>query len=91
MDYEDFKRRADAVRSRIGEACVRSGRKPDEVELLAVTKSHPVEAAVFAARYYGLPEPLGAEAFAELAERWRPFRTWAAVLIRLAGTRGTTI
>jgi DNA-3-methyladenine glycosylase II len=47
--------------------------------------------AGFAARYYGLPEPLGAAAFAELAERWRPFRTWAAVLIRLAGTRGTTI
>ena len=51
MDYEEFKRRADAVRSRIGEACVRSGRKAEEVELLAVTKSHPVEAAVFAARY----------------------------------------
>lgn len=47
--------------------------------------------AAFAARYYGLPEPLGADGFAELAERWRPFRTWAAVLIRLAGTRGTTI
>jgi DNA-3-methyladenine glycosylase II len=47
--------------------------------------------AGFAARYYGLPEPLGPEAFTHLAERWRPFRTWAAVLIRLAGTRGTTI
>lgn len=47
--------------------------------------------AAFAARYYGLSEPLSSEAFAELAQRWRPFRTWAAVLIRLAGTRGTTI
>jgi DNA-3-methyladenine glycosylase II len=47
--------------------------------------------AAFAARYYGRPEPLDGEAFAELAERWRPFRTWVAVLIRLAGTRGTTI
>jgi DNA-3-methyladenine glycosylase II len=47
--------------------------------------------AAFAARYYGLAEPLGVGAFAELAERWRPFRTWAAVLIRLAGGRGTTI
>lgn len=47
--------------------------------------------AASAARYYGLPEPLGAGGFAELAERWRPFRTWAAVLIRLAGTRGTPI
>jgi DNA-3-methyladenine glycosylase II len=47
--------------------------------------------AAFAAHYYGRPEPLDGKAFAELAERWRPFRTWAAVLIRLAGTRGTTI
>lgn len=48
-----------------------------------------------AARFYGLggvwtgsPD---AAAFAQLAERWRPFRTWATVLIRLAGDRGTTI
>lgn len=47
--------------------------------------------AAFAARYYGLPEPLDATAFAVLAERWRPFRTWATVLIRLAGGRGTTL
>jgi DNA-3-methyladenine glycosylase II len=47
--------------------------------------------AAFAAHYYGRAEPLDGEAFAELAERWRPFRTWAAVLIRLAGTRGTRI
>ena len=51
MDYEEFKRRADTVRSLIDEACARSGRKPQEVELLAVTKSHPPEAAAFAARY----------------------------------------
>ena len=24
-----------------------------------------------------------------IAESWRPFRTWATVLIRLAGDRGT--
>jgi pyridoxal phosphate enzyme (YggS family) len=51
MDYEEFKRRTDAVRARIAEACASCGRSPGEVELLAVTKSHPVEAAVFAARY----------------------------------------
>jgi PLP dependent protein len=51
MDYEEFKRRADAVRSRIAEACGRCGRSPDDVELLAVTKGHPVDAAMFAARY----------------------------------------
>ncbi len=41
--------------------------------------------------FYGLDGPPDAERFAQLAERWRPFRTWAAVLIRLAGDRGTTV
>ncbi len=43
-----------------------------------------------AARFYGLAETPTLEHFRELAERWRPFRTWAMVLIRLAGDRGTT-
>lgn len=43
------------------------------------------------ARYYGLDGPPGLEAFARLAEPWRPFRTWATVLIRLAGERGTEL
>jgi DNA-3-methyladenine glycosylase II len=41
------------------------------------------------ARFYGLDsEPSPAEITA-LADRWRPFRTWALVLIRVAGERGT--
>lgn len=40
-----------------------------------------------AARLYGLPEPLSPARFAELAEPWRPFRTWAAVLIRAVAGR----
>jgi DNA-3-methyladenine glycosylase II len=40
-------------------------------------------------RYYGLAKAPDPEQFAALAERWRPFRTWAMVLIRLAGDRGT--
>ena len=36
---------------------------------------------------YGIGEPLTAEQFAELAEPWRPFRTWATVLLRVAGDR----
>ncbi len=51
MDYLEFKQRADSVRERMREACARSGRDPGGVELLAVTKSHPVEAIEFAARY----------------------------------------
>jgi PLP dependent protein len=51
QDYEEFKIRADAVRTRIAQACARSGRIAGDVELLAVTKGHPAEAAEFAARY----------------------------------------
>jgi pyridoxal phosphate enzyme (YggS family) len=50
-DYDEFKHRADAVRSRIAQACGAAGRNPAEVELLAVTKSQPALAAEFAARY----------------------------------------
>lgn len=50
-DYDEFRRRADSIRSRIREACARSGRDPAGVELLAVTKSQPAAAAGYAARY----------------------------------------
>lgn len=36
------------------------------------------------ARYYGGEAP-GSERLAELAESWRPYRTWAAVALRRAG------
>ncbi len=39
------------------------------------------------ARLYGLPSPPDLAALASLAEPWRPFRTWAIVLVRLAGDR----
>jgi DNA-3-methyladenine glycosylase II len=42
-----------------------------------------------AARLYGHDQPPTLEWFTETAEAWRPFRTWAMVLIRLAGDRGT--
>src|SRR5581483_3905115 len=51
ITYEEFVRRADAVRHRIAAACAEAGRKPEEVELLAVTKTHPAAAAEHAARY----------------------------------------
>ncbi len=50
-EYEEFRIRADAVRARIAEACARAGRVAAEVELLAVTKSHPPAAVELAARY----------------------------------------
>ena len=51
IDYEEFARRADAIRARIEAACASAGRASAEVELLAVTKTHPAAAADFAARY----------------------------------------
>ena len=40
-----------------------------------------------AARFYELPQPPTLERFAQMAEAWRPFRTWCTVLIRLGGDR----
>ncbi|GAC1607226.1 MAG: hypothetical protein NVS4B10_22180 [Myxococcales bacterium] len=40
-----------------------------------------------AAHYYGLASPPTRTEFETLAENWRPFRTWACVLLRYAGTR----
>jgi DNA-3-methyladenine glycosylase II len=37
--------------------------------------------------YYGLPDEPDDGAVARIAEPWRPFRTWAAVLIRVSGDR----
>lgn len=37
--------------------------------------------------YYSLPEIPDDEAVRRIAEPWRPFRTWAAVLIRASGDR----
>ncbi len=54
IDYETFRQRADALQARMAEACRAAGRDPAQVRLLPVTKTHPPEAAMYAARY-GLP------------------------------------
>jgi DNA-3-methyladenine glycosylase II len=41
----------------------------------------------FVAHYYGLAAPVTPPELAAIAEGWRPFRTWAAVLARVAGDR----
>jgi PLP dependent protein len=51
IPFEEFARRASVLRTEIAAACVRAGRDPSEVELLAVTKTHPAAAAEYAARY----------------------------------------
>ncbi len=51
ISYEIFKNRAEALRDRMAAACVRAGRDPSSVELLAVTKTHPADAVDYAGRY----------------------------------------
>lgn len=43
-DKEELKQRLKSVRRRVARACERAGREPDEVCLIAVSKTHPVEA-----------------------------------------------
>jgi DNA-3-methyladenine glycosylase II len=39
----------------------------------------------YVAHFYGLPRAASAAELERIAEGWRPFRTWASVLIRVAG------
>jgi pyridoxal phosphate enzyme (YggS family) len=80
--YEEFVRRADVVRAQIATACAAAGRDPATVELLAVTKTHPVAAADYAARY-GL-RAVGENRVQEAAEK-RPLCTAPALQWELIG------
>ncbi len=50
VTYEDFQARYQAVLGRVTAACAKAGRPLASVRLLPVTKTHPVEAAQYAAR-----------------------------------------
>jgi DNA-3-methyladenine glycosylase II len=52
-----------------------------------LTLSEPRLPSYVAHLYQTRPVPATAEQIAALAEGWRPFRSWAAVLIRVAGDR----
>jgi pyridoxal phosphate enzyme (YggS family) len=51
INFNDFKTNTEQVLARIAEACRAAGRSPEEVELLAVTKTHPAEAAEYVGRF----------------------------------------
>ena len=51
ITFDDFKANTDQVLARIAEACKAAGRPANEVSLLAVTKTHPAEAAEYVARF----------------------------------------
>jgi DNA-3-methyladenine glycosylase II len=51
-----------------------------------IAREEPLALAMLA-QLYGLPAPATPEQFDEIAEAWRPWRTWAAVLVRAVGPR----
>jgi len=51
ISFNEFKTNTERVLAQIAEACLKVGRNPSEVELLAVTKTHPADAAEYAARF----------------------------------------
>jgi hypothetical protein len=51
ITFNEFTLRADKIRAEIGKVCASAGRDAGEVELMAVTKTHPATAADYAARY----------------------------------------
>jgi DNA-3-methyladenine glycosylase II len=52
----------------------------------ALTLGEP-RLADYLRHYYDLPEAPSGAVIERIAERWRPFRTWATVLFRVAGDR----
>ncbi|HTB64028.1 MAG TPA: YggS family pyridoxal phosphate-dependent enzyme [Opitutales bacterium] len=50
LTYDEFLRHLKQVRARVVAACAAAGRSPDSVRILAVTKTHPVEVALYAHR-----------------------------------------
>lgn len=50
ISFEHFCENCARVRERVAEACRLCGRNPDEVRILPVTKNHPVEAPLYAAK-----------------------------------------
>ena len=67
-----------ALRARIGDAARASGRGPEAVRLVAVTKSHPLEAleAALAAGLHDLGENRVEELEGKVAELGRDRATW---------------
>jgi DNA-3-methyladenine glycosylase II len=47
---------------------------------------------IYAARFYRTgPDPVSRAELEAVADKWRPYRTWTAVLLRVAGDRGVTV
>ncbi|QYY35922.1 YggS family pyridoxal phosphate-dependent enzyme [Ruficoccus sp. ZRK36] len=51
IEYAEFAARCQQIQERITLTCEASGRSPEEVSILPVTKNHPADAPLYAARY----------------------------------------
>lgn len=51
VSYDQFKALCEGVQARVAAACAQAGRAPSSVRLLPVTKTHPLEAALFAHQF----------------------------------------
>ncbi len=81
ISFNEFTARADKIRAEIAKVCATAGRDAREVELMAVTKTHPATAADYAARY-GL-RAVGENRVQEAVEK-KP-QTTAAIAWELIG------
>jgi DNA-3-methyladenine glycosylase II len=59
-------------------------RSTGATDILTLAEPH---VPAYVAHFYGLPHPASTAELERIAEAWRPFRTWASVLIRVAGDR----
>lgn len=48
VSFETFQSHIDEIQQRIRTACENSGRKPESIEILPVTKTHPIQAVQYA-------------------------------------------
>lgn len=81
ISYEEFLANLARVRERIAAACATAGRPVDSVRILAVTKTHPVEAALYAtrARLAGAGENRVQEALEKIAMCPDPAVRWELI------------
>jgi PLP dependent protein len=81
LSYEAFLANTEQVRARVAAAAAAAGRPADGVRILAVTKNHPVEAAVYAHRagLTGAGENRVQEALAKIAACPEPAVRWELI------------
>ncbi len=59
-------------------------RSTGATDILTLNEPH---LPAYVAHFYGLPKPAARVELQQIAEAWKPYRTWTSVLIRVAGDR----